>query len=96
MLTCKGKVGGLTKAFLSSVMDWKWTAEHNDILEQIFQEVDDDDDGLISVEDLRDVLGVNTDEDEEELQRVLEDMEGGIEGGVDYVEFLQKFMEADN
>ena len=77
-------------------MDWKWTAEHNDILEQIFQEVDDDDDGLISVEDLRDVLGVNTDEDEEELQRVLEDMEGGIEGGVDYVEFLQKFMEADN
>mmetsp|Transcript_23627 Transcript_23627/g.51569 ORF Transcript_23627/g.51569 Transcript_23627/m.51569 type:complete len:585 (-) Transcript_23627:329-2083(-) len=71
-------------------------AEHNDILEQIFQEVDDDDDGLISVDDLRDVLGVNTEEDEEELQGVLEEMEGSQEGGVDYVEFLQKFMESDN
>ena len=58
--------------------------------------MDEDDDGLISVDDLREVLGVNTEEDEQELQRVLDEMEGGHEGGVDYVEFLQQFMETNN
>jgi Ca2+-binding EF-hand superfamily protein len=72
-----------------------YVAEYNYFLVQVFQEVDTDDDGCITVEQLREVLGVRTEEHEGDLQKILAQMQLEEDGSIDYIEFLHTFTDRE-
>eukprot|EP00241_Pyramimonas_parkeae_P001249 CAMPEP_0114243382 /NCGR_PEP_ID=MMETSP0058-20121206/10755_1 /TAXON_ID=36894 /ORGANISM="Pyramimonas parkeae, CCMP726" /LENGTH=551 /DNA_ID=CAMNT_0001356209 /DNA_START=166 /DNA_END=1821 /DNA_ORIENTATION=+ len=66
-------------------------AEHNDMLEQIFRKFDLNGDGFISIDELRQVLHVESAEDEEALNAFINHIDIDEDGGIDYMEFLHVF-----
>lgn len=65
--------------------------EHNSLLETILKKYDINDDGRIHIDDLRQVLSVTTDDDEECLQAFIGSLEMDDMGNLDYMEFLHVF-----
>jgi len=67
--------------------------EHNSMLETILAKHDYNDNGLIHIDDLRQVLNVTTDDDEECLQAFVSGLEMDADGNLEYMEFLHVFLQ---
>jgi len=78
------------EAFLAATMRLD-IQEYNYFLVQVFQEVDTDEDGCITVEQLQEVIGARTEEHEGDLQKILAQMQLEEDGSIDYIEFLHTF-----